>query len=138
MSDFELTRQHIRAGTYRATLSTKARIKGDPVLELRFLNEKTAPVSIERDPGAKKTWNVSAEIPASAISDGVQTFLIRDTRSGETLDRFAIAAGIPLQGDLSADVGLLRAELDLLKAAFRKHCTSRKRSPKKKVTPRSS
>ena len=61
-------------------------------------------------------------IPAELLSDGVQTFLIRDTDSGETLESFSILAGEALADDIRAEVELLREELDMLKRAFRRHC----------------
>lgn len=58
-------------------------------------------------------------IPAWALNEGVQTFLIR---SGETeLAQFTLVAGEPLDQDLRAEISLLRAELDLLKRAFQRH-----------------
>ena len=53
---------------------------------------------------------------------GVQTFLIRDVASGETLQHFTIITGVAMEDDLRAEVDLLRAELDMLKRAFRRHC----------------
>jgi hypothetical protein len=52
----------------------------------------------------------------------VQTFLVREAGSGATLGHFTIVAGVPLEADLRAEVDLLRAELDMLKKAFRRHC----------------
>ncbi len=48
--------------------------------------------------------------------------MIRDTQTDETLDSFAIVAGEPLDDALHAEVILLRAELDMRKRAFRRHC----------------
>jgi hypothetical protein len=52
----------------------------------------------------------------------VQVFLINDAATGETLDSFTIITGEPLEDDIRAEVELLRAELDMLKRAFRRHC----------------
>ena len=65
--------------------------------------------------------HIKVPIPASAISDGVQTFVVQD-ETGHTLTQFTILAGDVLAQDLRAEVDLLRAELDLLKQAFRRHC----------------
>ena len=54
------------------------------------------------------------------IADGVQTFLISDKRSGETLDSFALMSGDALSYDIRAEMALLREELDMLKRAFRR------------------
>ncbi|MFZ5749697.1 MAG: hypothetical protein ACOY5U_01375 [Pseudomonadota bacterium] len=42
--------------------------------------------------------------------------------SGGTLASFVVIGGAPVEADLRAEVELLRAELDLLKRAFRRHC----------------
>ncbi len=64
---------------------------------------------------------ISVPIPANLISDGVQTFVVQDG-TGHTLTHFSILAGDVLAHDLRAEVALLRAELDMLKQAFRRHC----------------
>jgi len=52
----------------------------------------------------------------------VQTFLIRDRKTGDTLNSFALLSGDALSYDIRAEVILLREELDMLKRAFRRHC----------------
>jgi hypothetical protein len=54
------------------------------------------------------------------LNDGVQTFVIQN--AGQTLGSFSIVSGRPLDHDLRSEIDLLRAELDLLKRAFRRHC----------------
>ena len=61
-------------------------------------------------------------IPAEAIADGVQTFVITDQISSERLGYFTLIAGEALGDDMRVEVELLRAELDMLKRAFRRHC----------------
>ncbi|MFT4715765.1 MAG: hypothetical protein ACI861_001054 [Paracoccaceae bacterium] len=121
MSTLTLTRTRIKSGTYEGLLITKARLKSDPVLELRYRDTTLGRVSVIADAKAQKTWNVRVEIPASSIFEGVQTFIITDVDSGKTLDSFAMITGAPLQDDLLSEVKLLRAELEMLKQAFRKH-----------------
>lgn len=41
---------------------------------------------------------------------------------GVTLARFTLVAGQALEEDIRAELNLLRAELDLLKRAFQRHC----------------
>ena len=60
--------------------------------------------------------------PGRLLSDGVQTFLISDPDTGEKLASFAVLAGDALGDDIRAEMDLLRAELDMLKRAFRRHC----------------
>ena len=64
----------------------------------------------------------SVPIPTALLSDGVQTFLVRDPATGATLGHFTIVTGVPLEDDIRAEIDLLRAELDMLKKAFRRHC----------------
>jgi hypothetical protein len=42
---------------------------------------------------------------------------------GMVLDQFTVIVGVPLEEDLRAEISLLRAELDLLKRSFQRHCT---------------
>jgi hypothetical protein len=52
----------------------------------------------------------------------VQTFLIRNRDTGETMQHFTVITGVAMEDDLRAEVDLLRSELDMLKRAFRRHC----------------
>jgi hypothetical protein len=61
-------------------------------------------------------------LPPETLSDGVQTYVVSDTGTGEVLGSFALVAGEPLAQDVRAELELLRAELDMLKRAFRRHC----------------
>ncbi len=69
----------------------------------------------------ERKWLVSVPVPAGLISDGVQSFVLR--ANGERVGDFAIVSGAPLEADLRAEIALLRDELELLKSAFRRHCT---------------
>jgi hypothetical protein len=61
-------------------------------------------------------------VHAHLLSDVVQTFLITDTATDETLNSFSLLSGDALAGDSRAEITLLREELDMLKGAFRRHC----------------
>ena len=43
-------------------------------------------------------------------------------QTGDTLDSISIITGEVLSDDIRAEMNLLRAELDMLKKAFRRHC----------------
>jgi hypothetical protein len=122
MSNLTLTRTRIKAGVYEGLLTTRARLKSEPVLELHLLDATLGKLTVTADAKVKKTWAVRIDIPASSILEGVQTFIITDMESGATLDSFAMITGSPVQEDLQSEIKLLRAELDMLKHAFRQHC----------------
>lgn len=61
-------------------------------------------------------------IPPEAVSDGMQTLLIADADTDRQLGSITLIAGEALGDDMRVEVDLLRAELDMLKRAFRRHC----------------
>ncbi|MDA0720220.1 MAG: hypothetical protein O2994_00870 [Proteobacteria bacterium] len=63
-------------------------------------------------------WQCSLPVPAAILNDGLQTIVIRSA-DGITIGSLAILSGAALADDIRAEIGLLRNELDLLKAAFR-------------------
>lgn len=65
---------------------------------------------------------VTLDLPAEVLSDGVQVVGLRSTVSGEILDRITLMAGNALDGNVLAELTLLRDELEMLKRAFRRHC----------------
>ncbi|WP_333685150.1 hypothetical protein [Pontibaca methylaminivorans] len=68
-------------------------------------------------------WHLAIRIPPAALTSGIQTFLILDAEDNAPLGDFVIIADPPEGESLKAEVALLRAELDLLKRSFRRHCT---------------
>ena len=105
----------LRAGTWSGEL-VNCSAEGCQVLHQgNALDGVTTTQLPDRD-----STRISVPIPASLISDGVQTFVVQDG-NGKTLASFAILAGDVLAHDLRAEIDLLRAELDMLKTAFRKH-----------------
>jgi hypothetical protein len=118
MADMVLTRTTLVAGTWKGVLTGAL---GTPDLRVTHLDQVLDGVTVQRltDQGE---WLVQVPIPATLISDGVQTFVIADAASGDRLSSFAILAGEALADDLRAEIDLLRAELDMLKRAFRRHC----------------
>lgn len=117
----ELTRLGIRAGVYEALVTDPAGTADPPevVLLHQSLPLPDVALSRAREGGG---WHLHAPIPADLLSDGVQSFLVKDDVTGDTLDSFTIVTGTPLEDDIRAEVMLLRDELDLLKRAFRRHC----------------
>ena len=92
-----------------------------PQIAVTHLDQPVQGAELQEGP-ATDAWVLRIPIPATMLGDGLNTFLIRDGATGETLASCAILAGEALADDLRAEVDLLREELDLLKRAFRRHC----------------
>ncbi len=122
MADLTLTKTRIRAGVWEGILSAETELHFQPDVEVLHLEVPVPGVTVALAPDMKKTWHVRVPIPAELLSDGVQTFLIQDKRNGEKLQGFTIITGAVMEDDIRAEVDLLRAELDMLKKAFRRHC----------------
>ena len=119
MTDFTLTKTRIRAGVWEGVLSGST---DAPALEVLHLEKLVAGVAVTAVPERAGDWLVQVPIPAEVLSEGVQTFLIRDAATGDKLQHFTVITGVAMEDDLRAEVDLLRAELDMLKRAFRRHC----------------
>lgn len=113
-----LTKTQLRAGVWEGLLTGAG--ETEPVLTFRHNGEILPGLEIAATDGG---WHVRAPVPVDRISDDVQTFTITASDETTVLAHFAIFAGEMVDEDLRAEVNLLRAELDLLKRAFRKHCT---------------
>lgn len=118
MTEAVLTKTRIRAGVWEGILSGPA---AAPTLSVSLLDKPLPGLQVQPLPGKPGDWMVKVPIPAEALNDGVQTFLIRNA-TGETLAHFTIVTGVAMEDDLRAEIDLLRAELDMLKRAFRRHC----------------
>ena len=118
MDGVKLTKTRIRAGVWEGVLSGTEK----PSLEVRHLEAEVPGVTVTAIPDRAGEWAVRVPVPVAALSEGVQTFLFRQRDTGETLAHFTIITGVPMEDDLRAEVDLLRAELDMLKRAFRRHC----------------
>ncbi|MEM8629874.1 MAG: hypothetical protein AAGF74_01430 [Pseudomonadota bacterium] len=84
--------------------------------------ELSAPVIVEAGE-APGFWHAQLALPMALLEEGMRTVLITQEGESEVLAHFAVMAGAPFDSDLKAEVDLLRAELDLLKRAFRRHCS---------------
>ena len=119
MTDITLTKTRIRGGIWEGILSGPTEA---PLLEVLLLQATLPGLTVTPVPDRTGDWAIRIAIPSAVLSDGVQTFLIRDKSSGQTLAHFTIITGVAMEDDLRAEVDLLRAELDMLKRAFRRHC----------------
>lgn len=121
MSNLTLTKTRLFEGVWEGRLTHDGDGNTQPDIEVTHLEQSIPGIEItENEAGG--FWTLRVPIPADVIADGVQTFLIRDRRSGVTLDSFALMSGDALGHDIRAEMALLREELDMLKRAFRRHC----------------
>jgi hypothetical protein len=122
MSTLTLTTTRLLEGEWEGVLTaTGVDDNYQPEIEVTHLGKPVENVSVteNRDQGF---WQLCVPVPVSALSDGVHSFLISDKRTGEKLNSFSILAGDPVRDDIRSELDLLRAELDMLKKAFRRHC----------------
>lgn len=120
MAELTITKTRFLAGTWEGIIHGAT---GDaPLIDVSHLGIALDDVVVTPDQAKSDQWNMRVSVPGNLLADGVQVFLISDQTSGKTLNSFTIITGEPLEDDIRADVELLRAELDMLKRAFRRHC----------------
>lgn len=120
-SRYSVTRTRIQAGIWEGVVEARD-TSDDATPPLGVFHGDRVVRSVSMTAAASGIWHLRIAIPPDVIGDGMQVMIIRDTETEETLDSFAIVAGEPLDDNLQAEVTLLRAELDMLKRAFRRHC----------------
>lgn len=116
-----LTKTRIHAGVWEGVLQAPEG-SAPPEVVVTHLEQPVRSVALSEIADAPGQYLVRVAIPPDLLSDGVQTFLISDKASGARLASFAVITGEPLEDDIRAEMDLLRAELDMLKKAFRRHC----------------
>jgi hypothetical protein len=119
MTGITLTKTRIKAGVWEGLVTGAPQ---RPALEVLHLEAPVPGVTLAEVPGRAGEWALRVPVPVAALTEGVQTFLIREAASGERLAHFTIITGVAMEDDLRAEIDLLRAELDMLKRAFRRHC----------------
>ncbi|WP_146584853.1 hypothetical protein [Puniceibacterium confluentis] len=121
MSQYRLTKTRFLEGVWEGVISAEAHGVPPPEVLVTLLDQPVRGVLVTEtaEPGR---WLIEVPVPVEAIGDGVHTFLIRDAAAEEVLESFALIAGEVLGDDIRAEVALLRAELDMVKRAFRRHC----------------
>ena len=121
MPAYELTKTVMRPGVWHGVLTAKDRGAEAPEVAVTHLGQKVEGVTIAPQETAGH-WRLEVPIPPEAVADGVQTLLISEAESGAELGHVTLIAGEALGDDIRAEMDLLRAELDMLKRAFRRHC----------------
>ncbi|NIZ11148.1 hypothetical protein [Pseudooceanicola sp. HF7] len=118
MTQITLTKIRLENATWEGLLSAP---KQDTAPELEAMLEgQPLPAPVLEPTGTAGEWAVKLPVPPGAIGDGVRVVLILDKARGTVLASFAVLAGDALQDSLATEVALLRAELDMLKRAFRR------------------
>lgn len=119
MSELSATKIRFRNGIWEGRVTGAPADGSRPEISVLYLDQPLEGVALAAT-GTAGEWDLKVPVPQHALADGVQSFLI--TSGGERLASFALIAGDTASDDLRAEVELLRAELDMLKRAFRRHC----------------
>lgn len=123
--DSAIKAERLEAGVIHVTGSLPAGDEIAVAVELVHCGQVLA--TAEANLGAARTYRAAVALPAGSISDGVQTYTLRLRHAPDVLCHFTIIAGAVLNTDLHAELDQLRAEVELLKKAFRRHCAQTER-----------
>jgi len=118
-SALTVTPKRLFEGVWTAVVQTSA--KDAPDLIVTHLEKPLLGVTVTQTETATE-WELKVPVPIEAVCDGVQTFLVRDALTEDEVASFTLISGEALGDDIRAEMDLLRAELDMLKRAFRRHC----------------
>ncbi|TNF21827.1 MAG: hypothetical protein EP318_06030 [Rhodobacteraceae bacterium] len=121
MSELTLTKTRFFEGVWEGFLEDRTPGAGDPAIRVLHGDRPVDGVALSRA-GEDGKWQVRFPVPTRLLSEGSHTFVFADAADGDVLDTFSIIVGEALGDDIRAEVNLLRAELDMLKRAFRRHC----------------
>lgn len=118
MTQLTLTKTKMQQGLWQGLITDAVE---EPQIDVTHLNTPVEGIKLKvhTTPG---TWALEIPIPTDAIADGVQTLIITDRAAGDQLGHITLMAGEVIGDDIRAEMDLLRAELDMLKRAFRRHC----------------
>lgn len=119
MSTLTLTPTKLRRGVWEGIISNSQ--PGVPQIVVTHLSKPIEMFELTENK-EENLWLLQVPIPEDAIADGVQTFIISDALDDTRLGHFTLIAGEALGDDIRVEMELLRAELDMLKRAFRRHC----------------
>lgn len=119
MEKMQLTGTRIIEGVWEGVLTAADTA---PEIVVSHLGRPVMGATVTPDPAEPGQFLVRVPVPAELLSEGTQTFVISDAASEARLASFTVVMGQPLEEDIRAEMALLRAELDMLKRAFRRHC----------------
>ncbi len=121
MSELQVTKIRFRNSVWEGLVRGAGSSGAQPNIRVTHQDRPVDGVSLAEQPD-NDGWLLRFKVPQDAIADGVQTFLICDGSDDSRLADFTLIAGEAVADDIRAEVELLRAELDMLKRAFRRHC----------------
>ncbi len=121
MSEYFVLNHTTRSGTWTLLLGSDNLDAPSPDIRIDCADQRLSTPQVTSGDRAG-TWRVSVELPASLLSEGYRTILVVDQTTEETLTHLSIWTGQGSDENVTAEIDLLRAELDMLKRAFRKHC----------------
>ncbi len=121
MSELTLSKIRFRNGIWEGTIGNAPDTGARPDIQVRLLDQLVDGITI-KEGGSGTEWDLQVPVPSHAVADGVHSFVIYDGATDTKLGDFTLIAGEAAADDLRAEVELLRAELDMLKRAFRRHC----------------
>lgn len=121
MAKFSLAKTRLQAGVWEGVMTWDGTENKQPEIEAMHLDKAIAGIKIQEEPSGNE-WKVQIPVPIEAVSDGVHTVIVLDKSTGDLLTSFSLVSGEPLSEDIRTETALLRAELDMLKRAFRRHC----------------
>jgi hypothetical protein len=113
----ELTQTRIAHGVWEGVLTGAT--GAPPALEALHQGQRIEGLTVTPVPGLAGSHAVRLALPPALLSEGVQTVILR--AGDNVLHHLTLVVGVPLEEDIRAEISLLRAELDLLKRAFRRH-----------------
>ena len=116
-----LTKTRLTDGVWEGILTLNREFDAPPMLQARYLDKALDGLEVRPDdrPGR---FILRLSLPIEVLSDGAHVVSFVNSENDEVLTSETILAGDILVEDLRAEIALLRAELDMLKRAFRRHC----------------
>lgn len=112
-----LHRTEVSGGTYRGLLTCEDTEQTAPALSLDLGGQTLGQMIVTQVDGG---WQVEGALGLAPLTDGTQTVFVR-LADGTALDSLTVVTGLSAPEDLRAELSVLRAELEILKVAFRRH-----------------
>ena len=119
MTTLTLTKTKLKQGVWQGIITGMG--EEPPLIEVTHESKVVGDIILTHNESADH-WTLSVPIPRDAISDGTHTLIIRDKQTDEKIGHITLQADDLADQNLRAEMNLMRAELDMLKRAFRRHC----------------